>query len=63
MMEEKRISFLKYMASKTIVFYKNEDLLYQGIDKLFNQAEDRFNNLDGDIKQRILMNYFVPPIN
>ena len=47
MMEEKRISFLKYMASKTIVFYKNEDLLYQGIDKLFNQAEDTFNALDG----------------
>ena len=51
MMEEKRISFLKYMASKTIVFYKNEDLLYQGIDKLFNQAEDTFNALDGDINQ------------
>ncbi len=51
MMEEKRISFLKYMASKTIVFYKNEDLLYQGIDKLFNQAEDTFNALDGEINQ------------
>ncbi|MDA7549823.1 transcription-repair coupling factor [Flavobacteriaceae bacterium] len=51
MMEEKRISFLKYIASKTIVFHKNEDLLYQGIDKLFNQAEDTFNKLDGEIKQ------------
>ncbi len=51
MMEEKRTSFLKYIAAKTVVFYKNEDLLYKGIDKLFHQAEEAFNRLDGEIKQ------------
>ncbi len=60
MMEEKRISFLKYIASKTIVFYKNEDLLYQGIDKLFNQAKDIFNKLDGEIKQSNPNELFCP---
>ena len=51
MMEEKRTSFLKYIASKTVIFYKNEDIFYTGIDKLFHQAEEAFNKLDGEIKQ------------
>ena len=51
MMEEKRTSFLKYIASKTVIFYKNEELFYKGIDTLFNQAEEVFKKLDGEIKQ------------
>ena len=52
MMEEKRTSFLKYIASKTVIFYKNEDIFYKGIDTLFNQAEEVFKKLDGEIKQK-----------
>ena len=52
MMEEKRTSFLKYIASKTVVFYKNEDIFYKGIDTLFHQAEEVFKKLDGEIKQK-----------
>ena len=51
MMEEKRTSFLKYIASKTVIFYKNEDIFYTGIDKLFHQSEEAFDKLDGEIKQ------------
>ena len=29
MMEEKRTSFLKYVTSKTVIFYKNEDIFYR----------------------------------
>ena len=60
MMEEKRISFLKYITSKTVIFYRNEDLLYQGIDKLFNQAKDTFNKLGGEIKQSNPNELFCP---
>tara|TARA_R110000787_G_scaffold15134_8_gene46865 strand:+ start:5786 stop:9121 length:3336 start_codon:yes stop_codon:yes gene_type:complete len=52
MMEEKRTSFLKYIASKTVIFYKNEDIFYKGIDTLFHQAEEVFKKLDGEIKQK-----------
>jgi len=51
MMEEKRTSFLKYIASKTVIFYKNEDIFYKGIDTLFHQAEEAYKKLDGEIKQ------------
>ena len=51
MMEEKRTSFLKYIASKTVIFYKNEDIFYKGIDTLFHQAEEIHKKLEGEIKQ------------
>ena len=51
MMEEKRTSFLKYIASKTVIFYKNEDIFYKGINSLFHQAEEVYKKLDGEIKQ------------
>ncbi|MDG2052185.1 MAG: transcription-repair coupling factor [Flavobacteriaceae bacterium] len=51
MMEEKRTSFLKYIASKTVIFYKNEDIFYKGIDTLFHQAEKAHKKLDSEIKQ------------
>ena len=49
MMDEKRTSFLKYIAAKTVVFYKNEELLSGSIDKLFHTAEGVFNTLDAEI--------------
>ena len=51
MMEEKRTSFLKYIASKTVIFYKNEDIFYKGINSLFHQAEEVYKKLDGEINQ------------
>lgn len=51
MMEEKRTSFLKYIASKTVIFYKNEDILFAGIDKLFQQATQAFETIETEIKR------------
>jgi transcription-repair coupling factor (superfamily II helicase) len=49
-LEESRESFLKYIASKTIVFTKNADLLFSRIDDFFSKAEDAFKTLSKDIK-------------
>ena len=49
-LEESRESFLKYIASKTIVFTKNADLLFSRIDDFFGKAEDAFKTLSKDIK-------------
>ncbi|GFZ89263.1 transcription-repair-coupling factor [Aquaticitalea lipolytica] len=49
-LEESRESFLKYIASKTIVFTKNADLLFSRIDNFFGKAEDAFKTLSKDIK-------------
>ncbi len=51
MLEEKRESFLKYISYKTIVFVKNKDLIKNRLDKLFEKAEDAYQNLKGEIKQ------------
>ena len=50
-LEEKRISFLKYIASKTVVFTKNTINLKDDLDKLFTKAERDFVNLEGEIKR------------
>ena len=49
-LDEKRESFLKYIASKTVVFTKNSELLFSRIDKLFSKAEEAFESLSKDIK-------------
>jgi len=49
-LDEKRESFLKYIASKTVVCIKNADLLFSRIDSFFNKAEDSFKLLSKDIK-------------
>jgi len=49
-LDEKRESFLKYIASKTLVFIKNSELLFSRIDKLFSKAEEAFETLSKDIK-------------
>lgn len=50
MMEENRESFLKYIASKTVIFLKNQELLSSSIDKLFKKATDAFNSSEGEVK-------------
>ena len=50
MMQEDRESFLKYIASKTVVFLKNEELLGSSIDKLFKKASNAFLEQTGEVK-------------
>jgi len=49
-LEEKRQSFLKYIASKTVVFTKNTDLLFSRIDDFYSKAEEAFENLSSELK-------------
>ena len=49
-LEENRESFLKYIASKTVVFTKNADLLFSRIDDFFGKAEDAFKSLSKELK-------------
>ncbi|WGK65656.1 transcription-repair coupling factor [Croceiramulus getboli] len=50
--EEVRDSFLKYIASKTVVFLKNMDLLAGRIDKNYTLAKEAFAKLDSAIKHQ-----------
>ncbi|AFL80647.1 transcription-repair coupling factor Mfd [Aequorivita sublithincola DSM 14238] len=49
--DENRESFLKYIASKTVVFLKNEELFSSAIDNLFKKAIEAFNDIDSEIKR------------
>ncbi|MEW7289201.1 transcription-repair coupling factor [Aquimarina sp. 2304DJ70-9] len=49
-MQETRESFLKYIASKTVVFAKDIDLLSARIDKNFEKAKEAFSTLSEEIK-------------
>ncbi len=51
MVDENRETFLKYIASKTVVFLKNEALFSSAIDSLFKKAMDAFNAIDSEIKR------------
>ena len=48
-LEERRQSFLKYIASKTVVFVKNADLLFSRMDVLFEKASEIFYTLSENI--------------
>ena len=50
MIDEKRESFLKYVASKTVVFVKNKELLSSSIDKLFAKAKTAFDEVENTVK-------------
>jgi len=49
-LQENRQSFLEYIASKTVVFAKNADLLLSRLDELFNKAETAFKSLTSELK-------------
>nr|WP_262910765.1 transcription-repair coupling factor [Wocania arenilitoris] len=49
-LEEKRQSFLKYIAQKTIVCFKNADLFFSRIDDFYKKAEEAFKELSSDLK-------------
>lgn len=50
LVEEKRQSFLKYIAQKTVVCFKNADLFFSRIDDFYAKAEIAFKTLSEDIK-------------
>ncbi len=49
-LDERRQSFLKYIAQKTVVCFKNADLCFSRIDDFYAKAEDTFKTLSEDIK-------------
>jgi len=49
-LEESRQSFLKYIASKTVLFVKNADFMFQRIDALFEKASETFNEISSELK-------------
>ncbi len=50
LLEEKRQSFLKYIAQKTVIYFKNADLFFSRIDDFYTKAEETFKTLSTDIK-------------
>ena len=50
LMEEKRQSFLKYIAQKTIIGVKNADLLCSRLDDFYAKAEAAFKTLSSELK-------------
>ncbi len=49
-LDEKRESFLKYIAPNTVVFMKDLDLFSAQMDKLFSKAEEAFKTISEEIK-------------
>ncbi|MFL0353065.1 transcription-repair coupling factor [Xanthomarina sp. GH4-25] len=49
-LDESRQSFLDYIASKTVVFTKNSDLLFSRIDDFFEKAVEAFKSLSSELK-------------
>jgi len=49
-LEEKRDTFLKYIASKTLVVIKNRSLLFGRTDTNFAKAQEAFKTLSSEIK-------------
>ncbi|MBI9040807.1 transcription-repair coupling factor [Lutibacter sp.] len=44
-LDEKRESFLNYISNKTVVFIKDNELIFNKLDSLFSKAEEEFNKL------------------
>ncbi|MFO8145858.1 MAG: transcription-repair coupling factor [Bacteroidota bacterium] len=49
-LDEIRESFLKYIASNTLVFVKDLDIFFAQLDKLFSKAEEAFKTISEEIK-------------
>jgi len=49
-LDEIRESFLKYIASNTLVFVKDLDMFLAQLDKLFSKAEEAFKTISEEIK-------------
>lgn len=49
-LQESRESFLKYIASKTVLFVKNLDLLTGNLDKFYRKAQVEFEKLSEEVQ-------------
>ena len=58
-LQEKRQIFLQYIGQKTLVWTKNEPLLYQRMDKLFDKAVLAFQDLNSPIQHSEPSDLFV----
>ncbi|RDY60122.1 transcription-repair coupling factor [Flagellimonas nanhaiensis] len=58
-LQETRESFLKYIASKTVIFSKNLDLVYNRIDSNFEKAKESFAKLSTEVKHAEPKELFV----
>ncbi|WP_435315515.1 DEAD/DEAH box helicase, partial [Cellulophaga fucicola] len=58
-LDETRESFLKYIASKTVIFSKNTELLHDRLDSLYTKAEEAFTKLTGELKHAQPSELFV----
>ena len=52
-LDEKRASFLKYIASKTVILSNNTEFLFSRIDSFFIKAEETFETLSEELKHTI----------
>ena len=48
-LQENRESFLKYISDKTVVFTKNEELLFGSLDKFYDKAKEAFFELSKEV--------------
>jgi transcription-repair coupling factor (superfamily II helicase) len=48
-LDEKRESFLTYISSKTVVFIKDKNLIFNKLDNLFEKSEEEFKKLSSAI--------------
>lgn len=49
-LDEKRASFFRYIAAKTVIVLKNEELLSSSIEKLFQKAVTAYHDNQGEVK-------------
>ena len=50
-LQENRVSFLKYIAAKTVVFTRNTDLLAERLDLFYDKSLNAFEELSSTIKR------------
>src|SRR5690554_5407349 len=46
-----RMSFFDYIAAKTVVFIKNEEIFFSAIDNLFEKATEAFSQLNSEVRR------------
>ncbi|WP_343766450.1 transcription-repair coupling factor [Gangjinia marincola] len=51
-LQETRESFLKYISAKTVIFIKNQSLLFQQLDKNLSLAKEAFDKLTSEITRQ-----------
>ncbi len=58
-LQDKRQPFLQYIGKKTVVWLKDEALIYNKIDHLFDKAQETFSLLNSPLQQKEPKDLFV----